>query len=1700
MGGGEMASLIRSRDWTNTPLGPIESWSQSLRTTVSLCLGSNFPIDIVWGPQHTQIYNDGYRVVCGKGHPDFLGSNFAVCWASAWDGIGEPFARALAGETSFVENQRVFIHRNGYPEETFFTFSFSPIRDGTGEVGGLFHPVTETTATMLSGRRTSAVRDLTACLSAAKSVDEVFVLAVDTLAPFAFDLPFVLFYQLEQQGEGGPCYRLVAHTGLVAGTPASPATLDPTAATPWPIADLIRSPAAARIEGLTGLFSSAPCGPYEEPPDAAFAAPVGPLASDIPGAVMIAGVSPRLPMDDHYRGFYDLVAAAVGAGLANARAREDERRRAEALAAIDRAKTAFFSNVSHEFRTPLTLMLGPLEDALAEVVSLPHQQRERLEVAHRNVLRLLRLVNSLLDFSRIEAGRAQAHFEPIDAADLTAALASSFRSACERAGLELVVDCPPLDEPLYVDPDMWEKIVLNLLSNAFKFTLEGKITVALHRAGGAVELVVRDTGVGIPAVELPQVFERFHRIEGQRGRTHEGTGIGLALVQELVKLHGGAIGASSIPEQGTEFRVTIPLGTAHLPLDRVQSAPTLASTRILPGSFVEEALHWLPDQARPKPVTAGSGTDLPPVGGGKARILLADDNADMRAYLEKILTQGGYEVEAVEDGEAALAALQRGPLPDLVLTDVMMPGLDGFALLRQLRADPAMEGILVILLSARAGEEARVEGLAAGADDYLIKPFSARELRARVDGAVSLARHRRDAMVRERDLRAEIVAERGRAALRESEQRLEFALNAGRLGTWELDLATDRVIVSDIGRANFGLGPSDVVETHEDLLRQVHPDDFERRARAVSEAIETGSPLDIEYRTVRTGGHVAWVQVRGQIIHAADGTPLSFTGVSLDVTARKHAEQTRERAMRALRMTNACADVIIHATDEAGMLTDVCQAAMDASGYKSIWVGPSDEIAAASFCPFARSAGNHELKENPGFNPAEPTRGSEPVFPRICPRSTFAVRDGQIRPAHGMPGCVQHGIDDPLSVTVPLISGDEFFGCWVFRTNEPGAFDQEELKLLASLANDLAFGLAAQRNKDARTRLAAMVDSASEPIVGWDLNATVTSWNSAAERLFGYSADEIVGQPLTMLWPPGLNDETSRQFDRVQHGEAVEPFDSVRVAKDGRHIPVTLAFSPVLNAAGGITSGAIFIRDNTARKHAEDARAHTAEEFRTVADGIPTLCWMAEPDGHIYWYNRRWYEYTGTTPVEMEGWGWQSVHDPATLPAVLERWQASLATGQPFEMTFPLRGADSVFRPFMTRVAPVRDADGEIVRWLGVNTDVTEAAEREANLLQIANALRESEQIFHTLTDSMPQIVWMGTPDGLNTYFNKQWVDYTGLTLEESHGAGWDTPFHPDDKQTARDAWNRATRTGETYRAESRLRAADGSYCWFLMKGEPLTDASGQIVKWLGTGTDIDELKSAQEELLQHREHLEERVAARTAELATANQALADTNKELESFSYSVSHDLRAPLRAIDGFSAILLEDYSDKLDADGKRMLGVVREGAVKMARLIDDILDFSRAGRAAMTMGVIDMNASLRSALADLAPAIKGREVEFRIATLPAAYGDAHTIQRVWMNLLDNAIKYTAPRQPAVIEVGVREIDGTTTYFVKDNGVGFDMQYAGKLFGIFQRLHSPKQFAGTGCGLAIVHRIVRRNGGRLWAEAELDHGATFYFVLPST
>jgi signal transduction histidine kinase len=672
-----------------------------------------------WGPDYISFYNDAYTPILGRKHPWALGQPVREVWSEIWHVlkplIDTPF---YGGPATWIEDIELELKRDGFNEETHFTVAYSPVPDDTvpGGIGGVLATVHEITEKVIGERRGVILRELGSHAGEARTTEKTCHAAAAILAKYPKDIAYALIYLCNPDG---------SNPTLAASAGNAPAVL-------WPLQPGLDSGEMQLIVGLNAV--------------------VVPIRSTIAhhlSGFLVAGLSPHLKLNDAYRNFLTLATSQIAAAIARARAYEAERQRAEALAEIDRAKTAFFSNVSHEFRTPLTLMLGPLESVLARNGGLAEEDRVQLETAYRNSRRLLKLVNSLLDFSRIEAGRVKAAYAPLDLAALTVDLASNFRSAMEAAGLELIVDCAPLSEPVFVDLEMWEKIVLNLLSNAFKFTFDGSICIRLESRDGRALLTVTDTGVGIPPAELPHIFERFHRVEATRGRTYEGTGIGLALIQELVKLHGGTVAVTSTVGSGSTFTVAIPLGRAHLPQDRIVSSKVSDSSESRVNAFVGEAKSWIAQD----PAAAIQNISVQPTA-VRPRVLLADDNADIREYISNSLGMS-YDVVAVGDGYAALEQA-KAVRPDLVVSDVMMPKLDGFGLLRELRSDAGLREIPIILLSARAGEEARTEGIAAGADDYLTKPFSSRELVARVQTALELQRVRVNARESVEALNAEL--------------------------------------------------------------------------------------------------------------------------------------------------------------------------------------------------------------------------------------------------------------------------------------------------------------------------------------------------------------------------------------------------------------------------------------------------------------------------------------------------------------------------------------------------------------------------------------------------------------------------------------------------------------------------------------------------------------------------------------------------------------------------------------------------------------------------------------------------------------------------------------------------------------------------------------------------------------------------------
>ncbi len=882
----EVGRDLAAVNWSATPLGDPADWPQSLRTAVSILLSSRFSMWMAWGPELTFFCNAAYRRdTLGHKYPWALGRPAREVWAEIWDDIGPRIDRVLAtAEATWDEALLLFLERSGYPEETYHTFSYSPLRDDGGQVVGMLCVVSEDTDRVIGERRMATLRDLGSDPSVVRTEDEMLAFAARQLARNLRDLPFTLTYLFDDNGDA----RLAGLSGIDAGHPAAPPLLSADDSPVWPVAQPAHGePVLVSLDGPT--FAGLPDGEWHSPPREALVVPL-PVQGGSPCGFLVTALNRYRPLDEDYRGFISLVAGHLAAGIASARSYRTQQRRAEELAELDRAKTTFFSNISHEFRTPITLILGPVAELRGRAGGIDDHTRRELDVVHRNGLRLAKLVNTLLDFSRIEAGRMQARYEPVDLAQVTAELASVFRSAIDRAGLRLVVDCVSPGEPAYVDRDMWEKVVLNLLSNALKYTFDGSITVRVAADGSDAVFSVTDTGIGIPAAEMPRLFERFHRIETAQARSTEGSGIGLALVKELVALHGGTITADSTEGAGTTVTVTVPLGAGHLPSDALIDPGSGRSSSGIAEPYLQEALRWLPGDSRP--IVTDTDPDMPtatqaPTAGAPARVLVADDNADMREYLVRLLQGAGYRVDAVTDGREALELI-RTSLPDLVVSDVMMPRLDGLGLVAALRAEPRTLPVPVLLLSARAGQEASIEGLHAGADDYLVKPFAAAELLARVRANIELARLRNHHT-------------RWRTALVDSLQEAFFVCDeVGRV--IEMNTAFTEIL---------GYGPDGLPYEPEHPWWPTETAEPEAHQRIVDAFAGMPDDPDGAYTVPVThrDGHRVWITA--SIAHAEDpdtGRKV-LVGTFRDVTAEHYSVQ-RQTALGALNAQLAQADTV----------------------------------------------------------------------------------------------------------------------------------------------------------------------------------------------------------------------------------------------------------------------------------------------------------------------------------------------------------------------------------------------------------------------------------------------------------------------------------------------------------------------------------------------------------------------------------------------------------------------------------------------------------------------------------------------------------------------------------------------------------------------------------------------------------------------
>jgi PAS domain S-box-containing protein len=1618
-GGGEMGELIRQYDWSSTTLGPVTQWPQSLKTSLRTVLHSRYPMFIWWGPELINFYNDAYIPVLGKRHPWALGKAAREVWGEIWDEVGPQVDVVLReGQGTWNDQLLLVMRRYGYVEETYFTFSYSPAFDDAGKIGGVFCACTEATEQVVSERRLRALRQVAAQTANARTAQEACLLSMTALAEQQKEVPFALTYLFE-----GEQAKLTCATGLPWTSRLAPAIIDVLQpAGPWPVSEALQ----ARSVVLRDLASwQLPGGVWPEPCTTAMVLPLVHGGLDRPLGFMVAGISPRREFDDRYGEFLELLAGGIATTVASARAYEEEKRRSEALAALDRAKTTFFSNISHEFRTPLTLILGPLEELLARAGSLDAGVRGQLELVHRNSHRLLRLVNNLLDFSRLEARRVRASYEPLDLAATTTDIASVFRSAVERAGLRFTIDCPPLSQKVYVDREMWEKIVLNLLSNALKFTLKGGITVSLGIVDGMAELRVADTGIGIPGAELPHLFERFYRVDGAQGRTQEGSGIGLALVQELAKLHGGTVAAESTPGQGSVFSIRIPLGSAHLPADRIDPPGDRGSSLLKAEVYAEEALQWL----RPAevPTIGQRPPELAlPLESARGRILLADDNADMREYIVRLLGTR-YDVIAVSDGALALAEAIEEP-PDLILTDVMMPGLDGFDLLRAIRNHPRLRTTPVILLSARAGQESRVEGLTRGADDYLTKPFTAGELTARVASQLELAKQRREAetQVRRRVEEVENLMEALPAYVWIASDP-ECRHVTGNQAANELLGAPAGANVSHLSpegppirafRGDGTLCPTDELPmqraiaargpVRDMLLDFVRPDG--RRVPTVGNAV----PLFDD-----TG------QVRGCVA--------AFT----DITRLREMEQSLRDANQRLNIQIDSSPLAVVEWDGELRITR--------------WAGEAEKV-------FGWTAAEVTGKtaEELGFIHEDDVD--------LVARSTEEMRSGA-RPSH-------------VNRNRNLRKDGALIHCEWYNTSVRDSSGQ-----LVSVLSQVLDVTDRNRAEEALRRRTAELDSllSNAPIgfAFFDREHRYIRVNDELCDLTGPPAHERLGRRLADV-VPGIATSVDPILDRVfATGEAVQREIFGETPKHpGTQRHWLAGFYPVLSDRGTVASVGAFVIDISERKLMEEALRESEDKFRTLADSIPQLAWMTDDKGWIFWYNQRWYDYTGTTLEQVEGSGWRAMHHPDHLDRVAEHYARSIESGEIWEDTFPLRGVDGGYRWFLSRAVPIRDSGGRIVRWFGTNTDITDR-------LAVENALRETEARFRRLYDA--NIVGIVSADRERVLdSNDLFLEMVGYSRDDLKAGRvrWDAIGLPEYAPLDERVISELLQTGACRPVEKEYVRKDGTRVPVLI-GATLLERTP--LQWLCFVVDLSERKTLERRLVE--------------------------KQKLESIGLlagGIAHDFNNLLVGILG-NASIAHDLVPR-GGPASAVLNEIVHAGERAAHLTRQMLAYSGKGR--FVIEALDLSNLVVEITRLLRPSISKRiRLDLDLAPdLPPVEADAGQMQQVVMNIVLNAAEAIGPdggwvavrtgaravdRQYIEQKLGISEIEpGNFVWLeVRDTGCGMDKNTMERMFDPF----FSTKFTGRGLGLAAVSGIVRGHKGAIQVKSSPGGGTTITVWFPA-
>lgn len=1755
-GGGEMGERIRNFNWGKTPLGDPQHWQNSLKTCVRIMLTSPQPMFVWWGKEYVNIYNDAYRFVLGEKHPNALGVSGNVVWKEIWNEVGTRANIVFnKNEGTYDDALLLLMNRHGYDEETYFKFSYNPIPGDHGGTAGLFCVCTEETERIINDRSLKTLQELDV-IAKKKSELEIYEQAAKTIEANNKDFPFGIFYKIhEDEKTASP----IAYAGVNEKQTVFPSIID------------INKPAEGSynfckayttkeivVSENGGRRKKLPKGAWEKEATHFIHVPIFIAGNQDPIAIFSAALNPHRKFDKHYRQFIQLIAERIALEINNVKSYQYEKRRAEVLAELDKSKTIFFSNISHEFRTPLTLMLGNLEEALNEPKTLP-KNRERMQITHRNAMRMLRLVNNLLDFSRIEAGRVQAQYQRIDIAKLTTDIASNFRSMIENSGLKYEVSCEQSTQAVYVDKSMWEKIVLNLISNAFKFTFNGGIRISLSVKKDHVELKVKDSGVGIPEKEVPKMFDRFHRVENVVGRTYEGTGIGLSLVAELVKLHGGAVSVTSKQGVGSEFTITIPTGNSHLPQAQVLESETDVISHVT-DTFIEEAGTFLGIPA---------GTELKTIDG--PTVLIVDDNADMREYLGNILSTT-YHVITANNGSDALNKIKEFD-PALVLTDIMMPIMDGLQLLKEIKNNKDTSHIPVILLTARAGEESRIEGYETGADDYLVKPFSANELIARINAQIRIKKLRDDALKNIYNLFNEVPFA---VAVLTGEELVIDYINTYNLSIWK----AEKEMV--LGKPLFEARP-DLRSSAEPIHREVYRSGERFMAKEI--------PIDI---ATDKGTETKFFDVVIDPMFNEEGTIIGQLATSIEITdkvlARKKIEDSEKELLSVIHDLRISQEKIRESEEKNRLFIEYAPAAMAMFDKEMRYVSVSKQ-----WMKEYDLEGDIIGKRHYDFFPNILQRWKD-VHSRCMKGAVEKSEEDYYVKDDGTPVWLKWEVHPWYNAT------DEIGGIVIFTENITERKKTEQVI------------------KESEERFRTMASEA--PLFVWETDEKLQTTYLNKAGLDYFNLDESI-HIAELSWKKYIHPDDIERVLKVMNAAARqhESYTLEMRLKNG----MTNEYRWFLDKGAprfvndnfiGFIGTSLDIHDRReAEKELEDKVNQRTRELnqqnvllkqqnnlvKKILDSSVDLIGVYDTDTRIISINQSSLKVMKAQEKDVLG---------KKLLDVLPQMKDT----QGHKDLLKAIGGETIHneiyysqvsnRYYENSLVPLKDDTDKIYAVLVMAHDITE-------LIASTKKLNEAQQIAQ-----IGHWDWEVATDRLT------WSDnmYNIYGVDPDEGIDFDkfvSLVHPDDRSSVQAAIQSTFQSQIFDDFFHRIITPAGEMKILHARGEIVTDKDGKILRFVGTGQDVTKQKILEQQLIETSKKFQERnrfveklinssldlimVVDTDLRFITLNQKaesdireiyqgkvigekitdidrslpgtqnyedllsafkgniiirdkvkattgsdkyyehnyiplyeesgevyavmvishditesirqmeelkkLSESDVQKNNFIAMASHELKTPITSIKGYVQLLLNAF-DKEKGEKPLPPLLVRSSLIsvdkqiaRLTRLISELLDLTKieTGTLELKKEKFSLNELAIETVEDILYTNTRHRINLFHDFHGHVYADKDRIGQVMINFLTNAIKYS-PNSDKIDVTIRRTMNHEIAFSVKDYGIGIDKEEQKKIFERFYRAQGKEEqtYPGFGIGLFIANEFVHKHGGLLTVESEKGKGSEFTFTLP--